>query len=208
MICEISTPCVCHLKLKNKRLEIFSLNRWAGQTILLIWDSLLTEKKKTLQKQSPEVLYEKGVLTNFAKFAEKQLCQSLFFNKVAGLKCATLFEKRYFGTYVFCQFYEISKKTFCYRTPLGDCFKTLLKALKREEIWLEINVCISNLKLKIRVWSSRIVKKIEIIWKLLIKNVKTCLWWVASQKVFWKALQKNRKFCFFKCRFLGKNYPE
>ena len=27
----------------------------------------------------------KGVLRNFAKFTEKQLCQILFFNKVAGL---------------------------------------------------------------------------------------------------------------------------
>ena len=29
---------------------------------------------------------EKSVLKNFAKFAEKHLCQSLFFNKVAGLR--------------------------------------------------------------------------------------------------------------------------
>ena len=29
---------------------------------------------------------EKGFLRNFTKFAGKQLCQSLFFNKVAGLR--------------------------------------------------------------------------------------------------------------------------
>ena len=29
---------------------------------------------------------KKGVLRNFAKFTEKHLCQSLFFNKVAGLR--------------------------------------------------------------------------------------------------------------------------
>ena len=34
----------------------------------------------------PEVLQNKGVLRNFAKFTGKHLCQSLFFNKVAGLK--------------------------------------------------------------------------------------------------------------------------
>ena len=28
-------------------------------------------------------VYEKGVLKNFAKFTTKDLCQSLFFNKVA-----------------------------------------------------------------------------------------------------------------------------
>ena len=36
----------------------------------------------------------KGVLRNFTKFSGKHLCQSLFFNKVAGLRPATLFKKR------------------------------------------------------------------------------------------------------------------
>ena len=37
------------------------------------------------EKQSTEVFCKKGVLRNFAKLTEKDLCQSLFFNKVAGL---------------------------------------------------------------------------------------------------------------------------
>ena len=36
----------------------------------------------------------KDVLRNFVKFAGKHLCQSLFFNKVAGLSPATLLKKR------------------------------------------------------------------------------------------------------------------
>ena len=36
----------------------------------------------------------RGVLRNFSKFTGKQLCQSLFFNKVAGLSPATLLRKR------------------------------------------------------------------------------------------------------------------
>ena len=40
----------------------------------------------------------KGALRNFAKFTGKHVCQSLFFNKVAGLR-------------------QISKSTFFYRTP-------------------------------------------------------------------------------------------
>ena len=36
----------------------------------------------------------KGVYRNFAKFTEKHLCQSLFFNKVAGLSLPTLLKKR------------------------------------------------------------------------------------------------------------------
>ena len=36
------------------------------------------------------VLYKKGFLKNFVKFTEKNLCQSLSFNKVGGLRPATL----------------------------------------------------------------------------------------------------------------------
>ena len=36
----------------------------------------------------------KGVLRNFAKFTGKQLCQSYFFNKVAGLRTAIFLKKR------------------------------------------------------------------------------------------------------------------
>ena len=42
----------------------------------------------------PEVFCRKGVLRNFAKFTGKHLCHSLFFNKVAGLRPATLLKKR------------------------------------------------------------------------------------------------------------------
>ena len=41
-----------------------------------------------------EVLCKIGVLRNVAKFTGKHLCQSLFFNKVAGLRSAALFKKR------------------------------------------------------------------------------------------------------------------
>ena len=41
----------------------------------------------------PEVFYKKGVLRYFPKFTGKHLCQSLFFNKVAGLSPATLLKK-------------------------------------------------------------------------------------------------------------------
>ena len=52
------------------------------------------------QKQPPEVFCKKGVLRNFSKFTGKHLCQSLFFNKVASLKPATLL-KRDSGTGIF-----------------------------------------------------------------------------------------------------------
>ena len=37
-----------------------------------------------VKSSRPDVFCEKGVLRNLAKFTGKHLCQSLFFNKVAG----------------------------------------------------------------------------------------------------------------------------
>ena len=65
----------------------------------------------------PEVFCKKDVLINFAKFSGTHLCQSLFLNKVAswGLQ----FIKKETLTRVFsCEFCEISKNIFSYRTPL------------------------------------------------------------------------------------------
>ena len=39
------------------------------------------------RNRRPEGFCKKEVLENFAKFKGKHLCQSLFFNKVAGLRC-------------------------------------------------------------------------------------------------------------------------
>ena len=41
----------------------------------------------------PEMFCKKGVPENFAKFTGKHLCQSLFFNKVASLRPATLIKR-------------------------------------------------------------------------------------------------------------------
>ena len=42
------------------------------------------------RKDRPEMFYKKVILINFAKFLRKHLCWSLFFDKVAGCKPATL----------------------------------------------------------------------------------------------------------------------
>ena len=39
----------------------------------------------SLRSSRPEMFCKKGVLRKFAKFLGKRLCQSLFFDKVAGL---------------------------------------------------------------------------------------------------------------------------
>ena len=55
----------------------------------LIMPSCHEKVKHTFQMQPPEVFYKQPVLKHFAVFTEKQLCWSLFFNKVAGLRPAT-----------------------------------------------------------------------------------------------------------------------
>ena len=59
-----------------------------------------------------EVFCKKDVLRNLTKFTEKHLWQSLFFNKVAGL-----IEKETLAQVFSCEFCQISKNTFSYRTP-------------------------------------------------------------------------------------------
>ena len=54
----------------------------------------------------------KSGLRNFAKFAEKHLCQSLLFNKVAGVRLATLLKKRLWYRCFSVSFCEISKNSF------------------------------------------------------------------------------------------------
>ena len=69
---------------------------WVMNTPLLLMGT------RSTQEQSPELLCRKGVLRDFAKFTGKHLCQSLLVETIAQV--------------LFCEFCEISKKTFSYRT--------------------------------------------------------------------------------------------
>ena len=65
--------------------------------------------------------FRKGVFDNFAKFTGKHLCQSLFFNKTAGLRLALLLKKDS-GTGCFLWILGNFWEHFFYRIPPGDCF--------------------------------------------------------------------------------------
>ena len=54
-------------------------------------------KKSIIRSSRLEVFCKKGVLRNFEKFTGKHLCQSLFFNKVACYRPATLLKKRFWN---------------------------------------------------------------------------------------------------------------
>ena len=54
-----------------------------------------------------EVFCEKDVLRNFAKFTEVHLCQSVFFNKIAGLIACKFVKKETLAQVASCEFCEI-----------------------------------------------------------------------------------------------------
>ena len=54
----------------------------------------ISDEKRMFRSSHQKCSIKKGVLRNFAKFTGKYLCQSLFFNKIAGLGPATLLKKR------------------------------------------------------------------------------------------------------------------
>ena len=64
----------------------------------------------------PYVFCKKGVLS--AKFTGKHLCQSPFFNKVEDLQACNFIKKETVAQVFSCEFCEISKNTFYYRTRM------------------------------------------------------------------------------------------
>ena len=81
---------------------------------------------------------KKGVLKNFAKFTGKHLCQSFFFNKVVSLRPVTLLKKVTLAQVFSCEFCEIFKNIFFYRTPL---VAASVNALERLKTFLKLFFC-------------------------------------------------------------------
>ena len=74
-----------------------------------------------LRSSHQEVFWEKVILRNFTKLTGKQLCQGLFFNKVA-YKACNFIKKEALAQVFSCEFCETSRNTFSYRTPLVVAF--------------------------------------------------------------------------------------
>ena len=111
---------VCLNKSSNEhsRKMSFVFQKLSSSCIVCLWKRLcstsrtdLTSFLRDFEKQPQEVFYDKRLFRNFTKFTGKHLCQSSFFNKVAGLKPATLLKKRLAQVFS-CEFCEISKGTF------------------------------------------------------------------------------------------------
>ena len=101
---EISSAKDCfylfHLKIYNKQ----QWRVWTRRDLDRVQSKYFL---KMYRSNRPEVFCKKGVVRNFTKFTGKHLCQSLFFNFIKKETLAQVFS---------CQFCEISKDTFVYRT--------------------------------------------------------------------------------------------
>ena len=82
--------------------------------------------KSIIRNCCTEVLYIRGVYTNFVKFKLKHLCRSLFFSKFSDLKYVTLLKKKLRHRCFPVNFCEIFKNTFFDRTPPVAASESLL----------------------------------------------------------------------------------
>ena len=87
-------------------------NYWQVLKVLYETHTSLSSIVFTFRISRPEVFCKKNVLRSLTKFTEKHLCQSLFFNKIAGLRPATLFKKETLAHVFSCESCKIFKNTF------------------------------------------------------------------------------------------------
>ena len=106
---------ICHLVWMKYKVLIFFVSVSIRQAIDCRRSELVTYISccclLAYRSSHPEVFCKKGILRNFAKFTGKNLSQSLFFNKVAGLRPATLFKKETLAQLFSCEFCKFLQNT-------------------------------------------------------------------------------------------------
>ena len=92
--CNLFNPCF-NLTNLIKTETCCSKNHKSTTDLFLTNRPLSFQKTRATGRSSrPDVFCKNGILRNFTKFTGKHLCQGLFFDKVAGLRPATLLKKR------------------------------------------------------------------------------------------------------------------
>ena len=91
---------------------------------------------QTIHRSSrPEVFCDKGVLENVTKFTGKHLCQSLFFNKFAGVRSATLLNKRLWHKCFPLNFAKFIRPHLSLQDISNGCF--CIQPSRVQEIWFK-----------------------------------------------------------------------
>ena len=84
---NITFPCLLSLLQSTATQITVSVNIFVSNICFTEWNRFIFRSSRL------EVFCRKGILRNFTEFTEKHLCQRLLFNKVAGLRPATLLKK-------------------------------------------------------------------------------------------------------------------
>ena len=120
----------------NNFLVFFIYDSFETAVLYEIILSMIVNSEAVTQRCS----VKKRVLRKFAKSRGKHLCQSLFFNKFASLrpKACNFIKKETLAQVFSCEFYEISKNTFFYRTPLvaASAVKLLFEVCNQAQFYL------------------------------------------------------------------------
>ena len=186
-------------QLKRRRKYLLKMIPW-----LKILSEHILQGINTINRSSrTEVFCKKAVLRNFTKFTRKHLCQSLFFNKVAGLRPATLLKRRlwhrcfplsfarFLRTSFFIEHRLLLERSYIYLGVLN-----LLKT-KNSFLWVCISNKVGNLKGLLLIFSNSDHAKILPKWagfcrnqsmKYTVMYKKACL----GQVKFWR-LTKSKK---------------
>ena len=122
----------CHLCLRvtyRKLCYIVELFHFTQNYVILFSSPLVSKVYPRLKPDLSKIFHQrlqsyrsrwcsikKGIYKSFAKLTGKHLCQSLFFNKVARLRTATLLKKR-----LWQRCFPVNFVKFL-RTTLDDCF--------------------------------------------------------------------------------------
>ena len=98
------------------------IGQWYCTCSFFLWISCLSVSCLSVRLSRSEAatraVLRKVVLRNFAKSSRNHLWQSLFFDKVVGLKPATLLKKRLWHRPSPLNFVKYLRTPFFYRTPL------------------------------------------------------------------------------------------
>ena len=134
------------LVLTEEEFKLYKKPAYCGFNWVLDLNRMLQVRSSCL-----EVFCKKGVLRNFAKLTGKQPCQSLFFNKVAGLRPApqasNFIKKRLWHRCFAVNFAKFLKALF-YRTPLVVVSRSSLTFALKQIPHTEIKEWLHLVKLK------------------------------------------------------------
>ena len=97
-----------------------------------LWESMYQPKMVMCRSSRPEEFCKKGVLRGFVKFTQKEMCQSLFFDKITSQQPATLLAK-----YLYLPFP-------CFITPswLSSQFGVFFKHEEKKQVCVDLSVSI------------------------------------------------------------------